>query len=65
MRRPSGLGTRNAGRLSGYGLPREHESVPLSPSPERPEQAPHDVPDSGPQAIAWARALQVVHGRSH
>jgi hypothetical protein len=38
------------------------ESVPLTPSPERPgpEQSPHDLPDPGPQALAWLRALRVV-----
>jgi hypothetical protein len=38
------------------------ESVPLVPSPERPgpDQLPHDLPDPGPQAQAWQRALRVV-----
>jgi hypothetical protein len=38
------------------------ESVPLMPSPERPgqDQSPHDLPDPGPQAQAWLRALRVV-----
>ncbi len=39
------------------------ESVPLMPSPERPgpDQTPHDLPDPGPQAQAWMRALRVVN----
>jgi hypothetical protein len=39
------------------------ESVPLVPSPERPgpDQLPHDLPDPGPQAQAWLRALRVVN----
>jgi hypothetical protein len=38
------------------------ESVPLVPSPERPgpDQMPHDLPDPGPQAQAWQRALRAV-----
>jgi hypothetical protein len=36
------------------------ESVPPSPSPERPPLAPHDPPDPAPQAAAWERALRVV-----
>ena len=36
------------------------ESVPPSPSPERPPFAPHDPPDPAPQAAAWERALRVV-----
>jgi hypothetical protein len=63
--RPSSWGTRKASRPSGHMFPRYEEGVPVTPSPERPEQAPHDVPDPGPQAIAWARALQVVHGKPH
>ena len=36
------------------------ESVPPSPSPERPPVAPHDPPDPAPQAAAWDRALRVI-----
>jgi hypothetical protein len=36
------------------------ESVPPTPSPERPPLAPHDPPDPAPQAAAWDRALRVV-----
>jgi hypothetical protein len=36
------------------------ESVPPSPSPERPPLAPHDPPDPAPQAAAWDRALRVI-----
>lgn len=36
------------------------ESVPPTPSPERPPLAPHDPPDPAPQAAAWQRALRVV-----
>ena len=36
------------------------ESVPPSPSPERPPLAPHDPPEPAPQAAAWQRALRVV-----
>jgi hypothetical protein len=36
------------------------ESVPPSPSPERPPLAPHDPPAPAPQAAAWERALRVV-----
>ena len=36
------------------------ESVPPSPSPERPPIAPHDPPEPAPQAAAWQRALRVV-----
>jgi hypothetical protein len=65
VRRPSSWGTRKAIQSPGYSFRDFEESVPMTPSPERPEQAPHDVPDPGPQAIAWARALQVVHNRTH
>jgi hypothetical protein len=65
MRRPHEMRSPHATGLTGYVLPSQAESVPMTPSPERPEQAPHDVPDPGPQALAWARALQVVHGRAH
>jgi hypothetical protein len=37
-----------------------NENIPVTPSPERPAQAPHDVPDPGPQAAAWRRAIRVV-----
>ena len=36
------------------------ESVPPTPSPERPPLAPHDPPAPAPQAAAWDRALRVV-----
>ena len=36
------------------------ESVPPSPSPERPPLTPHDPPDPAPQAAAWDRALRVI-----
>jgi hypothetical protein len=36
------------------------ESVPPSPSPERPPLSPHDPPDPAPQAAAWDRALRVI-----
>jgi hypothetical protein len=36
------------------------ESVPPSPSPERPPIAPHDPPEPAPQAAAWERALRVI-----
>ncbi len=36
------------------------ESVPPSPSPERPPLAPHDPPEPAPQAAAWDRALRVI-----
>ena len=36
------------------------ESVPPSPSPERPPLTPHDPPDPAPQAAAWNRALRVI-----
>jgi hypothetical protein len=36
------------------------ESVPPSPSPERPPFAPHDPPEPAPQAAAWERALRVI-----
>jgi hypothetical protein len=36
------------------------ESVPPSPSPERPPLAPHDPPEPAPQAAAWQRALRVI-----
>jgi len=36
------------------------ESVPPTPSPERPPLAPHDPPAPAPQAAAWERALRVV-----
>jgi hypothetical protein len=36
------------------------ESMPPTPSPERPPLAPHDPPDPAPQAAAWGRALRVV-----
>jgi hypothetical protein len=36
------------------------ESIPPSPSPERPPLAPHDPPDPAPQAAAWDRALRVI-----
>lgn len=36
------------------------ESVPTTPSPERPPLAPYDPPDPAPQADAWRRALKVV-----
>jgi hypothetical protein len=36
------------------------ESVPPTPSPERPPLAPHDPPAPAPQAAAWGRALRVV-----
>jgi hypothetical protein len=39
---------------------RNEESVPPSPSPERPPLAPHDPPEPAPQAAAWQRALRVV-----
>ncbi len=35
------------------------ESVPPSPSPERPI-APYDPPEPAPQAAAWERALRVI-----
>jgi hypothetical protein len=37
-----------------------NESVPTTPSPERPPLAPYDPPDPAPQAEAWRRALKVV-----
>jgi hypothetical protein len=38
-----------------------NESQPEIPSPmPPPEQTPHDIPDPGPQASAWRRALRVV-----
>ena len=37
-----------------------NESVPTTPSPERPPLAPYDPPDPAPQAAAWRRALKVV-----
>jgi hypothetical protein len=37
-----------------------NESVPPTPSPERPPLAPYDPPDPAPQADAWRRALKVV-----
>lgn len=37
-----------------------NESVPTTPSPERPPLAPYDPPDPAPQADAWRRALKVV-----
>jgi hypothetical protein len=40
-----------------------NENIPASPSPERPPQVPHDVPDPGPQAAAWHRAIKVVKKR--
>jgi len=36
------------------------ESVPPTPSPERPPLAPHDPPAPAPQAAAWDRAMRVV-----
>jgi hypothetical protein len=36
------------------------ESVPPTPSPERPPLTPHDPPDPAPQAAAWGRALRVI-----
>ena len=36
------------------------ESVPPTPSPERPPLPPHDPPAPAPQAAAWDRALRVV-----
>ena len=36
------------------------ESVPPTPSPERPPLAPHDPPEPAPQAAAWGRALRVI-----
>jgi hypothetical protein len=39
-----------------------NESVPTTPSPERPPLAPYDPPDPAPQAEAWRRALKVVTG---
>ena len=36
------------------------ESVPSSPSPERPPLAPYDPPDPAPQAAAWRLAIKVV-----
>jgi hypothetical protein len=36
------------------------ESVPPTPSPERPPLTPHDPPDPAPQAAAWDRALRVI-----
>lgn len=36
------------------------ESVPPTPSPERPPLAPHDPPAPAPQAAAWDRALRVI-----
>jgi len=36
------------------------ESVPPTPSPERPPLAPHDPPEPAPQAAAWQRALRVI-----
>jgi hypothetical protein len=46
------------------------ESVPPTPSPERPPLAPHDPPEPAPQAAAWERALRVIfmettHGSSN
>jgi hypothetical protein len=38
----------------------DEESVPPSPSPERPPLAPHDPPEPAPQAAAWERALRVI-----
>ena len=36
------------------------ESVPPTPSPQRPPLAPHDPPAPAPQAAAWERALRVI-----
>jgi hypothetical protein len=47
------------GTMSGT-PPRWDESVPPSPSPERPPLAPHDPPEPAPQAAAWNRALRVI-----
>jgi hypothetical protein len=38
----------------------DEESVPPTPSPERPPLAPHDPPEPAPQAAAWERALRVI-----
>lgn len=48
------------GRLHMIDASASEESVPPSPSPERPPLAPHDPPDPAPQAAAWDRALRVV-----
>jgi hypothetical protein len=41
------------------------ENIPVTPSPERPAQAPHDIPDPGPQATAWRRAIKVIVNRKY
>jgi hypothetical protein len=46
--------------MSSTSRPWSEESVPPSPSPERPPLAPHDPPDPAPQAAAWDRALRVI-----
>lgn len=51
--------TSGAFGILGYSRFRQ-ESVPPTPSPERPPLAPHDPPDPAPQAAAWQRALRVI-----
>jgi hypothetical protein len=41
------------------------ENIPATPSPERPPQAPHDIPDPGPQAAAWRRAIKVIANQKY
>jgi len=46
--------------MSRSAISTSEESVPQSPSPERPPLAPYDPPDPAPQAAAWERALRVI-----